>query len=335
MQPMFRRLLIPGGLVALVAALLGILWLVLVAFIAVSVRLSPPSFEFASKDAWSFLSLCFGTGGMTMAAVQIWRTLLPVRGYFQKGELLKWLQISAPSGFQSPAWGGVLGMLDLPHVSAHEALREFEGRARRNWDSPAPTERDDGWSALFHVQQIYDLPIEQLCGQLTVAFDSAVNQPERFPHFLLSVIGPDGGEDLARAVASAPRLRKASGSIDDATARTDTQAHAALTRMGQTRIEAFQIDAGGRWRRRLRFVVLAVSLVCSWLITAGSLAQAKQKDVSRISYLFQSVLRPVVPPAGDLIGYLFYSVLVGFIAAYLAMLLRDLTAIVEVKRRQT
>jgi hypothetical protein len=57
--------------------------------------------------------------------------------------------------------------------------------------------------------------------------------------------------------------------------------------------------------------------------------------VSRISYLFQSVLRPVVPPAGDLIGYLFYSVLVGFIAAYLAMLLRDLTAIVEVKRRQT
>jgi len=327
---MFRRLLIPGGLLALVAALLGILWLVLVAFIAVSVRLSPPSFEFASKDAWSFLSLCFGTGGMTMAAVQIWRTLLPVRGCFQKGELLKWLQISAPSGLPSPAWNDLLEMLKLPDVSAYEALREFEGRARRKSNTPAPTERDEGWSALFHVQQIYDLPIEQLCGQLTVALDSAVDQPERFPHFLLSVIGPDGGEDLTSAVGSARRLREAGDSFDDKAARAATQAHAALTRMGQTRIEAFQIDAGGRWRRRLRFVVLAVSLACSWLIVAGSLAQAKQPGVGSVSHLFQSVLRP----GWDRIGYLLYSVLVGFIAAYLAMLLRDLTAIVEVKRRQ-
>ena len=87
--------------------------------------------------------------------------------------------------------------------------------------------------------------------------------------------------------------------------------------MGQMRIEAFQIAAGGQWRRRLRLMVVAVSLVSSWVITAGSLERAAAEKHQSVG-----------------INHLVYAVLIGFIAAYLAMLLRDLAAIIESRRRQ-
>jgi hypothetical protein len=84
--------------------------------------------------------------------------------------------------------------------------------------------------------------------------------------------------------------------------------------MSQLRIDAFQIGAGGRWRRWLRAIVVGVSVVASWGIIASSI--------------------PAGTTAAMRFGYVFYSILVGLISGYLAMVIRDVTAIIEIRRRQ-
>jgi hypothetical protein len=225
-----------------------------------------------------------------MAAVQMWRTMVPVRGDFFENSLTNWLERAIPDAPLSPEWLSALKKLGVEKVSAREALLEFERVTGR---------------------RVYDLPIEQLCGQLTVAFESAFDQPEQFPCFLLLVVGPGADKELARLTEFMPQVSGPSES-----AMGYSQARSALTRLGQMRIDGFQISAGGAWRRHLRLVVLWLSMTFSWAITAGSLGAQKLDFTIGVKFLF-------------------YSLLIGFIGAYIAMLLRDVAAIVELKRRQS
>jgi hypothetical protein len=161
---------------------------------------------------------------------------------------------------------------------------------------------------------MYDLPIEQLCGQLTVTYEGAMDNPSRFPNLLVFLTGQMGAEDLMTVVRAGRERFEVPPGASPEKAVEEAQARARLIRMSQLRIDAFQIGSGGRWRRWLRAVVVGLSVVGSWGIIASSI--------------------PEKATEGTRLGYVIYSVLVGLISGYLAMFIRDMTAIVELRRRQ-
>ena len=299
--------------------------------------LASAGFSLESSQAWSFLIFCLGVAGLTMAFVQVCRMLYPFRGDFHRGALERWLSLAADmlaDDLDEPEetehdqllsdWKRVLKELELQYPKVQDALKEFE--QRRGVASRIGTEANTFLSSMA----LYDLPVEQLSGQLSLALEAGLDEPKSFKNLIVLMAGIEGATDLLKAIRPLAKPTKngeerngkeRGDRQDDAKYSEDALAQAqgrgAITRIVQLRIDAFQISAGGRWRFRLRLVVLAVSFVCSFIIlfnsTAGSLA-----------------VRVLKAPI-----QLMYSVVVGAIAGYLAMFLRDLIAIVENKRRRS
>jgi hypothetical protein len=306
----FGRLAFAAGMLVVVAALMWLLWALLNAVMGASILVAPPSFSLASNHASSFLLLCFGVGVLTMAFVQVTRTLIPLRGFFHRSEIKEWLISGLP--LWHPVVREVRETLGLPGapVSEDDAMREFERRT----GVPIEEKRFGRVLQAVWAPLMYDLPIEQLCGQLTVTYEGALDNPSAFPNLLIFVTGLAGLEDLLTVVrAGRERLDGSSGGSPEKL-MAEAQARARLLRMSQLRIDAFQIGSGGRWRRWLRAVVVGLSVVGSWGIIASSI--------------------PEKATEGTRLGYAVYSLLVGLISGYLAMFIRDMTAIVELRRRQ-
>jgi hypothetical protein len=322
-----------------------------------------PDFAEASRRAWSFLVFCIGVAGLTTAFVQIVRTLIPIRGYFHRYHLIKWLDNGASSFDDDLSSERPLSML---------AIDEFErlGNPSANaaWGRRPFRER-------------YDLPLEQLTGQLSLALEAALDSPDEFAHLLRCVFGPRSREQL--------NILEMGRRTKDATADmllTQAEARSALTRLAQLRIDAFQIMVGGLWRRYLRIAVVCVSLTVSAAITSASLIRKPAETLSRdriksfatfessdsssegevdhaprgnnsarqrprldyprqqpgSNYPFGSAFSPPRQREEEereyrakLASVILYSLVEGLSAAFLAMVLRDLFAIVENKRRQT
>jgi hypothetical protein len=314
---MTERWRFAAGMLVVVAALMWLLWTLLDAVMRASILVAPPSFSLASNHASSFLLLCFGVGVLTMAFVQVTRTLIPLRGFFHRSEIKEWLTSDLPlgavAGLSLGAFGEIRGALQLDRLSVDDAMAEFERRT-----GVPRVDRVNRFGRLLQAvwaPLMYDLPIEQLCGQLTVTYEGAMDNPSAFPNLLVCVTGPTGLEDLLTVIrAGRERLAVPPGTSSEK-AMEEAQARARLIRMSQLRIDAFQIGSGGRWRRWLRAVVVGLSVVGSWGIIASSI--------------------PEKATEGTRLGYVIYSVLVGLISGYLAMFIRDMTAIVELRRRQS
>jgi len=319
-------------------------------------------FNFESSQAWSFLIFCLGVAGLTMAFVQICRMLYPFRGHFHRDALKQWLSLSGDvlnmdiemirslskreSGHEYPGgadydmakekektqdakllldWFNVLKELGLDHPSVQDALKEFE---QRRGVASGTISQSNPFSSFM---ALYDLPIEQLSGQLSLALEAGLDEPKRFRNLIVLMAGREGATDLLRVVRPLPKPAKndeEQGESEDETnyreeALAQAQSRATITRIGQLRIDAFQISAGGQWKYFLRLAVLAVSFVCSFIVLFNSTqtgSSAAGAFVTRLSKL------PI---------QIAYSIVVGAIAGYLAMFLRDLVAIVEDRRRRS
>lgn len=267
------------------ALLLAAAWLVWSIVRAFPNPANLPNLTQATAAAWSFLLLTLAVAGLSMAFLQIGRTLLPVRGWFHRAALRSWLTLpeAVLGELSGTAEGADLRQKGLLDPDA--ALGEFEAHSRSSGE-------------------LYNLPIEQLCGQLTLAFEAAMDKPSRFPALLIALSGAGGVKDLLRLLRTLDRR-------GESAVMMQAEARSALTRLSQIRIDRFQISAGGTWRRALQMTVVLTSILLSIALTAG---------------FWQARYAP---------GYLLYAVLAGLAASYLAMLLRDLAAIVELKRRQT
>ena len=377
MASRFRKVDLWIALAAL-GALAVAIWAMVRAAKQVRMELIPPTLMVTPGRAGAYALLCIAVGAFTMALVQIWRTLIPVRGFFQRAALLRFLN----KGLQDASFQGVPPLLwahrhPIPdEVSQARALEEFELRGGR---SAREGTRRGFWSVMSPM--LYDLPIEQLCGQLNLAFDAALGAPSRFPNLLLGVLGREGIDPLAVVMQDSADVTYEDEKQRDIRLLHQAEARALLSRMGQQRIDAFQIDAGGAWRRLLRVCVVGMSLAFSWQATTyhPDFAALFERRVG----LSRTVPSPFVSPSGggaesgsganNLTGsasdvrtnsvemrdsvaqddaqerqlwedeaargafgtHLFQAILMGLISAYVAMALRDLAAVLELKRRQT
>jgi hypothetical protein len=294
--------------------------------LTIAVRLSHiPSFAGAARTAWSFLVFCFAIALLTMAFVQIGRMLIPVRGWFHGRMLYLWFSRAIEPAFDPEeqsreandirkAWSDVrkqiYGDENRSRPSVEKALRLF--RQNSSYGRAGKTHIGRLFGRGYPL--VYDLPLEQLAAQIVLAAELALDKPTEFSDLLLCVVGVEGARDLltvyppqSPAVPSDPELAKR-------TALEDAQARAALARIIQRRSDNFLIEVGGRWRRDLRLVVTVCSVIFACLITLSSLDRQTPLMVWG--------------------SYFVYAVLGGLLAAFLSMLMRDVAAVIEGRRKQ-
>lgn len=296
---------------ALVVAILaiGIAWALLRMGILFSIQIAPPDFTEASSRAWALAKFSLGIGALTMALIQVVRLLIPIRGYFHRQRLFDWFVRS--SYFFGPSARHARNIPTDDRIQgAKRALFEFESRGG-NWGSFPHFTRD-----------LYDGSIEQLCAQLNVAIEAGLDSPTQVPDLLRCFFGEEG----LRQLEILEQYQSWEGSdeesrepIDDRGLLRKAEARASLTRLAQSRIDAFQIATAGRWRRYLRTIVTLTGLTLSFAVTTSSVWRTAE-DVNR---------------TGQIASIVSYSMLEGLIAAFVAMLLRDMVAIIENRRRRS
>jgi len=127
---------------------------------------------------------------------------------------------------------------------------------------------------------LYNLPIEQLCGQVSAAAQAAVGHPSEYRAFIMAVGGSAGEEDLSLLTEKG-----------DGDSRADAR-HRVSQQM-QRAIDALQISASLAWRRSIQLGALVLSfLLTAWLL--GVQATAPDPVRLLVIAIVGAFLAPVV-----------------------------------------
>jgi hypothetical protein len=314
--------------IALLVVLLVVSFCVVYA-LTIAVRLSHiPSFAVAASTAWSFLVFCFAIALLTMAFVQIGRMLIPVRGWFHGRMLYLWFsraiepasdpeaQMGDPNEIQE-VWSSLCNRIYPSESERRPSVEKALWQFRQNSSYGRAGKTYIGRLFGRGYPLVYDLPLEQLAAQIVLAAELALDKPREFSDLLLCVVGVEGARDLSTVYPVYPPQSPAVPSGTETAKRTaleDAQARAALARIIQRRSDNFLIEVGGRWRRDLRLVVTACCVTFACLITLSSLGRQTRLIVWG--------------------SYFVYAVLGGLLAAFLSMLMRDVSAVIEGRRKQ-
>lgn len=267
-----------------------------------------PSFSAQSKSALDFVWFCVADGALTMVLVQLHRSLTPVRGTFHQASLKEWFGATAKTASEhnppSPDW-----------IDAERRLKVSPGKL----SAARAAEQFESFFAAAPAITLYDLPLEQFCAQLGAATESSLEKPEDWADFVLCMAGVEGAALLVASLPKEPlppppSVLPLTGSpppFEDSL--NAAQARGGLIRAIQRRIDGFQIGTGSAWRHKLRTRVVATGIILGVLIAAPA---ARNGSASSVAL------------------YVLYGMLGGAMGGFIAMVIRDLTAIVELKRRQ-
>jgi hypothetical protein len=168
-----------------------------------------------------------------MALIQTAKDLFPLRRLFQRGRVRDWLEDGARDAikFGRTVSGGTAES-DLIHLAT-----------------------DDDSSAF------YDLPIEQLCGQLNAAAQLALDYPDL--HFdLLAVTASGAAVDDVKALLTPPQLPAKAEDMTpqlQAAKTSYTDARNRVSHQVQRAIDALQISVGFRWKWYLQIAAFVLS----------------------------------------------------------------------------
>jgi hypothetical protein len=232
--------------------------------------------------AVQFLGAAAALGLLTMAVIQTARDLLPLRRRFQRRYVNEWLRGRARQA------GG-----------AADAARAEEDLVRL--------------AAAGDGDALYQLPIEQLSGQLATAATLVLEFPGGHPD-LLACLAAEAGTGDADAVLLADRLGRTGleslrGSSPDEFQRL-VDARTRMTHQVQRALDALQISAGARWKLMLQ--IAAFPLGCALAVGGAALVRLPQSGIA-------TPLAAALP--------------LGLAAGFLAPIARDLVALLDRARR--
>ena len=157
----------------------------------------------------------------------------------------------------------------------------------------------------------FDLPLEQLSGQISAGAERAIVDPRRHGPILLRLANAAGEDDVLSLFKAHHELRstgrpRLSPRVADEANERYMKARARVEERVRRSIDCLQIESGFYWRRRLR--ALAVALAAILGLTAALVA-------------------------GEFLASVPTALATGIIGGFFAMLARDVTAIVERLRR--
>ncbi len=205
-------------------------------------------------------------GGVSMALLQTVKDLLPARQWFQRYYIQKWLE-------------------------------EGAAEARKNFNNPnvsATTAESDLLSLAVDGDQgaLYELQIEQLCGQYTAAIQIVLEFPSGHVDLLAVTASKVSVGDI-NLVLAGPTTPPAQEFLD---------ARNRVTHQCQRAIDALQITAGFRWKWILQIASIALSAALAGIAMTHPPMNMKVNAVSLIvSALLAGFLAPV---AKDLLAVL-------------------------------
>lgn len=217
-------------------------------------------------------------GFLAMCLIQAIRFLIPVRSWFHQNKLRLWLSSSTETD-QEP--GHSPGQ-ELGATSSKDA--DFE-QILNLTNTKDPT-------------AFFEMPIEQVCGQLSAVAELILSQPQTYKTLIVAFAGSGASKDAKKLIQmpSAP-LQTQSDDVRDRVAYAI-----------QRNIDAFQIAAGNSWRRCMRLAAIIVSAAIAY-------GAVSRRPEIRAWDVFMTALS------------------VGLVAGFLASVFRDIVAIIERLRR--
>jgi hypothetical protein len=198
-------------------------------------------------DILPFLTAASAVGVLSMAFIQTIKDMFPLRTWFQRAAVAKWLAANAKPSQHNP----LAAQNDLVRLST------------------------DGDSEAF-----YQLPIEQLCGQINAALQVVLDYPSFHEDLLYSLAFGANPADLDLLVKASRPVREnitPAADLTDAQRMLMSQVADARNRVGrqaQRSVDGLQISVGSRWQYWLKFasIVLSVGLatVALYLVKRGT-----------------------------------------------------------------
>lgn len=253
--------------------------------------------SFFSERSISLLYATLAIGFLTMSVIEYLKPYYRLN--FHRIKMNTWLLQGYRSAHRPPSEGD-----DAERDSASRANRAMEELVKL---STAGDER-----ALFSLQ------LEQLCGQLALGVQSALESPQRYRSLLTALIAYDRQSsdeemDLDLFISrNAYQDGYYQEEHEERMNRKKMDYIAARNRISnhiQRRIDAYQITTAGDWKTRIRTAAFAIATALS-LSIAYSLTTVKTAPALIIMVLT-----------------------VGYLAAFTAGIFRDITALIEKYRK--
>lgn len=233
-------------------------------------------FAGAADSLTPFLTALSVIGVATMAILQTVKDLTPLRRYFQAASLNNWLL----DGTDEARTRFTRALAELG-IEQPDAARAREQLVRLSVDG------DD--------HALFDLSIEQMCGQMNSAVQLALDYPDRYPDLLLVAASGADVSDV-RQLFGADRLATIDVEAGIATKRIFlADARNRVVHQLQRAIDGFQIKTAFRWKWWLQVASFGVSVALALVAIAWStdVTVATQIGPILLTAVFAGFLAPV------------------------------------------
>jgi hypothetical protein len=262
-------------------------------------------FNAGNADLGKFLASLTLIGTATMALIQAVKDTTPLKQAFQRHRLRKWIREGIDEAEQQHG-----------ELLTSRGARIHSEEIPSSPDKLAPDKRidvDDVEQDIVHLavdgdqKALYDLAIEQLCGQLNAAMQMVIDYPNRHLPLLLVAASAASTGDLESILGRTRSQFDQAGAIAETpqTKITYADSRNRVSHQIQRSIDGFQIAAAFRWKWLLQLASFAISA----LLAAVALAVGR----------------------GSLTGGPWVITILGtaVLAGFLAPVARDLTAALQ------
>jgi len=236
--------------------------------------------EAVSNYAYPFVKAIAAVGVLSMAVLQTLKDMFPLRNWFQQYYVHRWMkQKSWDARLASTEWM-TMSEAGLAWFKVERERTDPAAESKYFLVSPsvAKAEKD-----VFKLatdgddKALYDLPIEQLCGQLNSAAQMVLDRPIDHPDLYLCLAAMADPVDVAR-VMFPPKEAKAARPLNEGDAQTRHDSYVdsrtRVTHQIQRAIDALQIAAGFRWKFWMQLASIVLSGLFSglgmWMFWKGS-----------------------------------------------------------------
>lgn len=198
-----------------------------------------------SSTASQLVGIIVVSGISSMAIVQIFKSLLGLRGLYQERQLKQWF-VQQPDGSSG-------------YTEFRMALTAADASDRG-------------------IRYLFDLPIDQLCAQVSGAADVALASPAQFGAFLRCLAGERAFRIDAVAGGGEGRSR-------DAESRAEEDRQIRLSHYVRAGIDQLQVSIGHRWRRYVRSAAVGLSGLIGIAIVEASEVPTRQRGLDILAAL--------------------------------------------------
>jgi hypothetical protein len=188
-----------------------------------------------THSAYPFFTATLIVGLLSMALIQVLKDLLPIRRWFQQHWVRQWL------GQRSTLIGERAQLPDLEKVEQDLVQLATDG----------------------DVGSLYNLPIEQLCGQLNAAAQAVLDHPKEHEGLLWYLAAKAEKDDVSKVLDCSAVYREQSGTklegTDLSAFKSCVDARNRVAHQVQRAIDALQLSAGNRWKLWIQIFAIALS----------------------------------------------------------------------------